>query len=44
MATDEPMRVPRDIMEAYEQRTKFIGLGDFLEKRGKIILVDDDQD
>jgi hypothetical protein len=44
MADKELMRVPRDIMDAYEQRTKFIGLGDFLEKRGKIILIDDDKD
>ena len=41
MATDEPMRVPRDIMEAYERRTGFIGLGDFLEKKGRIIRIDD---
>lgn len=39
---DTPMKVPRDIMEAYEIRSGFIGLGDFLEKRGRIILIDDD--
>ena len=43
MATDEPMRVPRDIMEAYERRTGFIGLGDFLEKKGRIIRIDDNE-
>jgi hypothetical protein len=28
-------------MIAYEQRTGFIGLGDFLEKKGRIVLIDD---
>lgn len=35
-----PMHVPKDMMEAYEIRSGFKGLGEFLEQRGRIKLID----
>lgn len=35
-----PMHVPKDIMDAYELRSGFVGLGQFLEQRGRIKLIE----
>lgn len=35
-----PRHIPKNIMDAYELRSGFRGLGEFLVQRGEIILID----
>lgn len=35
-----PRKVPKYIMDAYELRSGFHGLGKFMEQRGDIVLID----
>jgi len=34
-----PRRVPKHLMDAYENRTGFFGFGEFLEQRGRIKVI-----
>ena len=36
-----PRKVVKDIVLSYEKRTGFVGLGEFLERKGTITMIDE---